>query len=149
MTRIPLDCKRCGANIDEGQRPMTLGEVIQLLKRFEPDCRIAIYEPLRMSLDCNLSWLCPSGCGSYRGYYEHLAIHYVVKTDRVELPTATEVLAILEPAIGAIFNGWKSGEYVMNESTPVWEIALVDISKFAGPYAELIGEKPIGWTVPE
>jgi len=52
---------------------------------------------------------------SYRGYYSDLAFEPAVETK-----TATELLEQCKSAMGKIFQGYKGGDYVMGETTPLW-----------------------------
>lgn len=53
---------------------------------------------------------------SYRGYYEDLAFELVPE----KTSTAAEVAAICQSAMGRVFEGYKGGDFMMGESTPVW-----------------------------
>ncbi len=80
-------------------KQLTLGAMIEALGTYPPEQLVyGVGEP-----------------DSYRGYYCDLAF----------APTATEepVSALLQrcrDAMGREFTGYKGGEYVMGESTPVW-----------------------------
>lgn len=52
---------------------------------------------------------------SYRGYYEDLG---VIPQDGTQ--TVGGFLQDLREALGETFTGYKGGEYVMDESTPLW-----------------------------
>lgn len=58
----------------------------------------------------------PSEPLSYRGYYNHLAFGYDGSPDT----TVERVLAWARGAMGRTFEGYKGGDYVMHERTPVW-----------------------------
>src|SRR5690348_7658276 len=78
---------------------MTLGELISELKK----------------MDANK--VVPIGFGSphsYRGYYEDLAF------EPAENVTIGSMLAHAESALGKTFQGYKGGDYVMEDSTTVW-----------------------------
>jgi hypothetical protein len=53
--------------------------------------------------------------GSYRGYYEDLYFEQQFGTR-----PASELLADCKEAMGKVFIGYKGGEFVMGESTPLW-----------------------------
>jgi hypothetical protein len=57
----------------------------------------------------------PSGLCSWRGSYEELSIEH--SNDRI---TFIEFQKMIENAKGQSFEGWKGGEYTMDENTPVW-----------------------------
>lgn len=65
----------------------------------------------------DLGGIAPCHVGSYRGYYDHLAVRYDLgSTDA----TVAEFLKHLEGAVGTYFQGWKGGEFRMDRHTPVW-----------------------------
>jgi hypothetical protein len=51
---------------------------------------------------------------SYRGYYDHLAFEPASNV------SVAFMIACAESALGATYEGWKGGEYVMDEDTPCW-----------------------------
>lgn len=78
---------------------MTLGKLIDRLKSLPQDLMI-------------------SGLGdlsSYRGYYEDLAFEPL----DVEIPVS-ELLNECMGAMGRTYYGYKGGEYLMGENTPLW-----------------------------
>ena len=52
---------------------------------------------------------------SYRGYYSDLAFEHA--DDKVKV---SDALAMCKAAMGKVFTGYKGGDYVMGETTPVW-----------------------------
>jgi hypothetical protein len=57
----------------------------------------------------------PANPHSYRGYYSDLSF------ENTELPvTVAEFLKILKGCLGQTFEGWKGGDFVMSEDTPLW-----------------------------
>ena len=58
----------------------------------------------------------PSGTNSYRGYYEDLAIEF--NSFRTSIG---EFKKMLNDALNEEFTGYKGGEYIMNEDTPLWK----------------------------
>lgn len=90
------------------EQHMTLGQLIDTLERHPPDNILSI-EPLG---------LIPSYLDSYRGDYCDLSIGF---TDDMEPRVlVVEFLPKLKAAVGAIFTGYKGGEYVMSADTPIW-----------------------------
>lgn len=87
-------------------QPITVGELIRLLEAREPDAHVRF----------DFEHFAPIGLDSYRGFYDHLAFGFSEKAD----PTVADVLAMLRGAIGQTFHGWKGGDYVMDERTPLW-----------------------------
>ncbi len=100
--------------------PMTLGEIIDTLKRKDPDTEVYF----------DFVYFRPEGIHSYRGDYSQLAIGY----GRADI-TVGQLLKLCEDADGATFTGYKGGEFEMGRSTPVWvanhnetgSTAIVDI----------------------
>lgn len=74
--------------------------------------------------DCYVSFafgdFVPTTCDSWRGSYHEIAIGFeeLVKWD--SRPLLASFLSHLDSCVGKTFEGWKGGEYVMDESTPVW-----------------------------
>ena len=95
---------------------LTLGDLIEFLEAAEQDAVVtpAVYEP-----------------HSYRGYYDDLSL-----TPRVQETTTVErLLAELKDVLGKELEGYKGGECLMSEDTPLWlssygkvsGIAIVDV----------------------
>lgn len=78
---------------------MTLGELIASLKAMPSGAQIA-----------NLN-----SSHSYRGYYSDLAF-----TLDDGMRPAGDLLDECQKAMGAVFEGYKGGEFVMGAKTPVW-----------------------------
>lgn len=81
---------------------MNLEDLIDALAALPPEWR----------LDSNYG-----GFHSYRGYYEQLALEAAGGDDGATVGT---LLTEARAAVGATFEGWKGGEYVMDGSAPVW-----------------------------
>lgn len=87
---------------------ITLGQLIQQLEvRERPN--IVIYD---------FAMLAPTTLASYRGYYEHLALGHT-NEPRFEV-TVADLLDRLREAVGQVFTGYKGGDYLMSENTPLW-----------------------------
>ena len=78
---------------------LTLGGLIERLKQLPPD------KPVQAIVNAH----------SYRGYYCDLAFELTG-----EMGVAASSLAIAQAALGEVFEGYKGGDYLMDESTPVW-----------------------------
>lgn len=91
---------------------MTLGELIRALEGTRPDLKIVGFGRPR----------------SYRGYYEDLAFEPVEQTQ-----TAAELLEVAKGCMGRTFQGWKGGDYVMHENTPLW------IAEWGDPGMRILG----------
>ncbi len=85
----------------------TLGEIILLLKAQPPDNIV--------KLDfCGDN---PYGVGSYRGYYEDLALEYSLNKPEIKV---ANLLKEFEFAVGRTFEGYKGGDFIMDTKTLVW-----------------------------
>lgn len=84
---------------ERAESQMTLGQLIKCLKKMDFEQRII-------------------GLGrlySYRGYYCDLAFE-----PTTQVKEARQLLSECRAAMGKIFEGWKGGDYVMGENTPLW-----------------------------
>lgn len=77
----------------------TLGLLIERLKLAPEDAKVTGFGKLE----------------SYRGYYCDLAFR-----PSEEVITVKELLARCYDAMGKVFTGYKGGDYVMHEKTPLW-----------------------------
>ena len=103
----------------------TLGETILMLEAQPSDNLIKI----------DFTTGNPNGVGSYRGYYEDLAIHY----DNQKPPINVKVLLRwLRNAVGGIFSGYKGGDFTMNTKTIVW------VAEYGSTGKMLCGIKKVG-----
>lgn len=87
---------------------ISLGRLIRLLECEPPDNTVRF----------DFGGFIPRKVNSYRGYYDHLAIGY--DEDYSNQPVVRDLLAELRSAIGKTFQGYKGGDYRMDERTPVW-----------------------------
>lgn len=94
-----FDGLSAGWQRERAETQMTLGKLIKLLESLEPNRPIAGLG----SLD------------SYRGFYDDLAFE---PDDKQE--TVGEVLQRCRDAMGRVFEGYKGGDYMMGELTPLW-----------------------------
>lgn len=85
------------------QYQLTLGGAINVLETLDPEKTILF--------DIGMS---PSDPHSYRGYYSDLCF----ESDSPR--SVGEFLADLKSANGHIFEGYKGGDFKMDESTPLW-----------------------------
>lgn len=90
---------------------LVLGELIERLEQ----------EPLGKRL--KLGFANPH---SYRGYYEQLAF------EPARNVTVGEMLAAARSALGKTFQGWKGGDYVMDEGSCVWLAQQGDCGEMLG-----------------
>lgn len=89
---------------------LTLGQFIFLLSRIPEDRKIR-YDFCRFQ---------PTTLDSYRGFYDHLAIGFNESQFDENDMTAGALLKQCRDAYGKTFQGYKGGDYVMTESTPMW-----------------------------
>lgn len=82
---------------------LNLGEVLKALWKMPPNAKLRV---MAVGIE---------GVGSYRGYYDHLAIEPGGKPG-----TVAEAVTELQGAIGKTFQGYKGGDYTMTQDTPVW-----------------------------
>lgn len=84
---------------------LTLGGLIKQLAALPPS--------LPVKFDWNGEY--PSRERSYRGYYSDLAL------DWRESPTDVEgLLSMCQGALDSTYEGYKGGDFVMDERTPLW-----------------------------
>lgn len=89
---------------------MKLGDLIRHLEGCKPEA--SVYFDFCDTI--------PTGIGSYRGYYDQLALGWRICEYGAEPPKVADVLKWLREACGATFTGYKGGEYVMDRQTQVW-----------------------------
>ena len=99
MNRYLLDLMSDVLQMHRASTQMTLGKEIAALEKMPSDSAVI---NLRRP-------------HSYRGYYCDLAFENDSGTCQ-----AWELLAECKSAIGKVFEGYKGGNYIMKESTPVW-----------------------------
>jgi hypothetical protein len=87
-------------------QPIKLGELIKQLSTCNPDARVQFDF-------CDLR---PTILRSYRGYYDQLALGWEEDGNR----TVGELLEERKAAVGKVYEGYKGGEFTMNEETPEW-----------------------------
>ncbi len=87
-----------------GRYQMTLGPFIEALENLPPDL------PIKCS-----DGTTPGEPASYRGYYSDLAF----EPDGGDVSTG-DFLAVVKTALGQTFEGYKGGDFVMAEDTPLW-----------------------------
>ena len=109
---------------------MTLGEMVNALKQMDLSEKLIEYD---FSGQQPGVWM-----GSWRGVYSQFAISH----EPGEGADAEAFLQSLESCIGRTFYGWKGGEFLMDESTPVW----VDNSGQSHS-TRVVGVKDFGWRV--
>jgi hypothetical protein len=72
-------------------------------------------QPQENSISFDFCGAAPNGIDSSRGSYDELALSFDFGETKV-----SNLLKMCKAAIGTTYHGYKGGEYVMNETTPVW-----------------------------
>lgn len=98
---------------------MTLGALIKALEPID----------LEQSIEFCFGGLSPGQFMSWRGAYEELGLDYT------DSPVKTgDFLALCKEALGKEFHGYKGGDFVMTEDSPIW------VSKYGvSGHAALVG----------
>ena len=97
---------------------VSLGELIKHLQDVNPDSIVR-------EKCISDGWLSPDidwrgylyDFVSYRGYYEDLAL---CRSSSTYEQTAGDLLKKAKSALGDVFEGYKGGSYLMEETTPLW-----------------------------
>jgi len=98
-TQAMFDAISAGWQSARAATQLTLGGLIKQLETFAVERKIkGLGDPI-----------------SYRGYYDDLAF----ETSDTEISIA-EALKMARGCMGKVFEGYKSGEFLMGERTPVW-----------------------------
>ncbi len=90
------------------KKMMTLGKLIGRLKQMPQD------RPIVFDFDLSMS---PLSLMSYRGYYCDLSVD---RSEPGSVVTVESFLEICKDAMGRVFTGYKGGEFLMGENTPIW-----------------------------
>ena len=86
---------------------LTLGKLITKLEAAKPD----------LLVECS-NGQTPGDLSSYRGYYSDLAFE---PDDMIKKQTTVgAVLAVCKEVLGTTLVGYKGGDFVMGEDTPLW-----------------------------
>ena len=90
--------------IDRSHYHLTLGSLIEALKNTPGDHLV----------EFSSGWS-PGNPHSYRGYYSDLSFG-----PQLQPVTVYEFLSACQGALGATFEGYKGGDFVMEADTPLW-----------------------------
>ena len=95
---------------------LSLGDLIKKLEevRNNNSHKTGDDEP---SVQFDFEDLFPTTLNSWRGVYAELALGFALEG---EDPKIGPFIDMLKSAIGMTFEGWKGGDYRMDEGTPVW-----------------------------
>lgn len=91
---------------------LTLGMLIQQLRDIE-DAEKEVF------FDFGHDRRYPVGFISWRGIYRELALTYEDHNNYGPMSVG-EFLSLCEKTVGEEFYGYKGGEFIMDESTPIW-----------------------------
>lgn len=95
--------------MQQNQRHYTVGRLIEDLRRCDMTAPV-VFDFCRHSPT-------PTGLRSYRGFYEDAALGW----ERVdEPPTVATLLSMLRRDLGTTMQGWKGGDYRIDERTALW-----------------------------
>lgn len=97
------------ANSDQ----LTLGELILKLEPIVKNQKEGDEATVRYDFE----YLFPTSINSWRGSYDELALDFETHGEEMKV---SEFLKMLKDCIGKTFTGYKGGEYLMHEGTPIW-----------------------------
>lgn len=95
------------SNEERSKYHLTLGQLIVNLKNANPHSFVEFD---------NEEIFPPNSLESYRGYYSDLAFSCV----QYEHITVEELISLCENALNETFEGYKGGDFLMTEKTPLW-----------------------------
>lgn len=79
---------------------------------------------------------------SYRGYYKDLSFR-----PTEEARTVAEVLKVARSCMGRVFTGYKGGDFVMGETTPIWSaeygrcgLRIMELNLKSNPISLILAE---------
>jgi len=92
---------------------LTLG---QLIRKIE-ECGVEDKNSEPKNIYYDFGGMTPTILDSWRGSYSELALGFDRESSEMR---ADKILKELKSAIGKTYQGWKGGDFTMNEDTPVW-----------------------------
>lgn len=90
---------------------LTLSELILKMEAVSDHGKPVVYDD---------GYAYPDGIDSWRGSYSELALGWSMTGAGGTPSSVAGLLAILRGAVARTFEGYKGGEYLMGENTPVW-----------------------------
>lgn len=87
---------------------LTIGQLIERLKQVKDKSAYVRF---------NFGHMRPKQIESWRGSYSELAIGY---SEEGEKESVSDFIGRLKKCIGETFCGYKGGNYIMSENTPIW-----------------------------
>lgn len=122
-----MNAMNASASQERGNYHLTLGDLVQVLETTDGTIKV-VYD---FSEEAH-----PSEPISYRGYYCDLAF-----PPSSEPITAAELLKEAKAAVGAEFEGYKGGDFTMQDDTPLWASPYGSANGIAIMDAKIIGER--------
>ena len=104
---------------------VTLGGIIRALSEAPSNALVVCSDGKR-----------PGKPKSYRGYYSDLAFE-----PQEDFATAKELLQWCQNALGETFEGYKGGDYLMGDDTPLWVSPYGIASSDAVVAATMVGDE--------
>ena len=89
---------------------LTLGELILKLEAVDKDLFVYFDDENYI----------PVGVDSWRGAYDELAIEYEKTSGLIKIPKVKNLLLALNSVLNTELQGYKGGDYFIEEDTPVW-----------------------------
>jgi hypothetical protein len=121
---------------------LSLGELIKKIQK----ANILRDDGSPKSMTFDFGTAIPDSLDSWRGSYCELAVGYSMcernSESRAEPMKADKFLVMLKQAIGEDFEGWKGGEFTMDENTPLWVANPGDSGNTA-----IVGVLDKGWYI--
>lgn len=105
----------------KGNQQLSLGEFITVLESVDLKYDEETYKDVEFDFGTAL----PTQLDSWRGSYDEIALGYKLSgydnnSEHFANTKADKLLEHLKSAIGKEYTGWKGGEFIMDENTPVW-----------------------------
>lgn len=95
-----------GRSVTAAIEPMTLGALIDALEAMPPE----------EGIEFDFGYMRPTTLDSWRGVYAYLALGY----EGAGAITVADLLTNCCEAVGAYFDGWKGGSFLMSRETPIY-----------------------------
>lgn len=102
---------------------LTLGKLISKIEPIVANQKAIIKKYDKEAfVQYDFEYLFPTEIDSWRGSYNELALNYTSEDIKPKAKpfTVTKFLKMLKDTIGKEFTGYKGGEYIMEEDTPIW-----------------------------
>jgi hypothetical protein len=109
-----------------GRTQLTIGELINLIGESD----LIMDDGSHKTIEFDFISSVPNKLHSWRGSYDEAAIS--VENQGVLVVNAADFLQYIKQCIGKTFEGWKGGEYVFYEDTPLW-ISRIGYSDYTVP----------------